>query len=162
MATRRNLLLAAPAVLLAGCGFRLRGTHQFDFSSIRLGFGRRSEIGNEVRRQLVATPGMQVVEAEKDAQVVLEILEDSVSRTASASTAAGQVREIGVHARLHFRLRTPAGRELIGATQLGASQAISYNETYALGKESEEAEVLQDLRADLVMQLMRRLAAVKL
>jgi LPS-assembly lipoprotein len=162
MPTRRTLLLAAPGLLLAGCGFRLRGSHQFSFNSIQLGFGRRSEIGNEVRRQLFASPGLQVVESEKDAQVVLEILEDSISRTASASTAAGQVREIAVHARLHFRLRTPDGRELLGVTQLGASQAISYNETYALGKESEEAEVLQDLRADLVMQLMRRLAAVKL
>ena len=163
MTTRRALLFAAvPALLATGCGFQLRGRQQFAFRSIQLGFARHSEIGDELRRQLQAAPDVQVVEASKDAQVVLEVLEDGISRSASATTAAGQVREITVRTRLRFRLRTPSGRELIPETELLLSQPFSYNETDALGKESEEAELVRYMRRDIVAQVMRRLAAVEL
>ncbi|PPE69657.1 hypothetical protein IS481_01745 [Caldimonas thermodepolymerans] len=163
MPTRRTLLLGTlPALLLAGCGFRLRGDYRFAFQTIKLGFAQRSEIGDELRRQLAAAPDVRVVESAKDAQVVLEVLEDRVSRSASASTAAGQVREITLRTRLRFRLLTAAGRELIPETELVLSQLLSYNETDALGKESEEAELVRDMRRDIVAQVMRRLAAVEL
>ncbi|HWP17575.1 MAG TPA: LPS assembly lipoprotein LptE [Burkholderiaceae bacterium] len=159
---RRAWLLATGALLLAGCGFHLRGTLGFSFRSIQLGFAPRSELGEEVRRQLAAAPDVRIVEAAKDAEVVLEVLEDRMSRAVSATTGAGQVREFSVRAHLRFRLRTPQGRELIPETELVQSELLSYNESAALGKEAEEAELVHGLRRDLAAQLLRRLAAVKL
>ena len=93
--------------------------------------------------------------------MVLDVLEDRMSRAVTATTGAGQVREFDVRAYLRFRLRTPAGRELIPETALVQSQLLGYNESAALGKELEEAELVRDLRRDLAAQLLRRLAAVK-
>jgi LPS-assembly lipoprotein len=39
---------------------------------------------------------------------------------------------------------------------------ISYNESYALAKETEEAQLYRDMQSDVVQQILRRLAAVKL
>ena len=61
-----------------------------------------------------------------------------------------------------FRLRTPAGQELIAPTELLQTRDVSYNETQALAKEAEEALLMRNMQSDMVQQLLRRLAAVRL
>jgi LPS-assembly lipoprotein len=63
--------------------------------------------------------------------------------------------------RIKFKLRTPAGAELIGETELLQQRDISYSETIALAKEAEEALLHRNMQTDLVQQLLRRLAAVR-
>jgi LPS-assembly lipoprotein len=79
-----------------------------------------------------------------------------------ASTAAGQVRELQLRARLNFRLRTPQGRELIPATEILLSRDISYSETAALAKEQEEDFLFRAMQGDIVDQVLRRLASVRI
>ena len=63
---------------------------------------------------------------------------------------------------LRFQLRAADGQLLIGPTPLGQSRDMSFTESAALAKEMEEQALFRDMEADLVQQLMRRLAAVKL
>jgi LPS-assembly lipoprotein len=157
---RRALLVALPAVL-AGCGFELRRAPEFRFSTIALsGFKTASPLAEELRRSIAGSTTTRVVEAASQAQVVLEALADARERSVVASTASGQVREITLRTRLGFRLRTPAGKELIAPTELVLSRDMSYNESAALAKEQEEALLFRAMQSDIVAQVMRRLAAV--
>jgi LPS-assembly lipoprotein len=45
--------------------------------------------------------------------------------------------------------------------QLLLSRDMSYSETFALAKEHEEAELFRDMQADVVAQVLRRLASIK-
>ncbi len=76
-------------------------------------------------------------------------------------SATGQVREMQLRILMRFRLFTPQGVELIAETELTQQRDISYTETQALAKEGEEALLFRDMQADLVQQLMRRLATVQ-
>ena len=146
--------------LLAACGFQLRGTTELPFSRIALqGFAPRSPLGDELRRTLAQSA--EVVATPAQAQVVLTALSDRRERSVVASTTAGQVRELTLRVRLEFKLTTPGGRELIPATELLLSRDMSYTETFALGKEYEEAQLVKAMQSDIVGQLMRRLAHVK-
>jgi LPS-assembly lipoprotein len=157
---RRSLLVALPAAL-AGCGFELRRAPEFRFSSIALaGFKRASPLADELKRSIAASTTTRVAEAASQAQVVLEALADARERSVVASTASGQVREITLRTRLGFRLRTPAGKELIAPTELVLTRDMSYNESAALAKEQEEALLFRAMQSDIVAQVMRRLAAV--
>jgi len=60
-----------------------------------------------------------------------------------------------------LRLRDARGRELIEATELLQQRDISFNESAVLAKEAEETLLYNDMRTDLVQQVMRRLAAVR-
>ena len=102
-----------------------------------------------------------VVDTAAQAQVVFEALTDARERSVVASTATGQVRELQLRARLNFRLRTPAGKELIPATEILLSRDMSYSEMAALAKEQEEALLFRAMQSDIVAQVMRRLAAVQ-
>jgi len=158
---RRMLILAAPALAAAGCGFALRRNPELPFRRIALvGFAPRSPLGEELHRALAA--GVEVIEQPARADVVFEALEDARQRVVVSSTAAGQVRELQLRVRLMFRLSTPKGRSLIAPTELLQSRDMNYNESVALAKEQEEAELFRAMQGDIVAQVMRRLAAVDL
>ena len=160
---RRRLCVVSAAALgvalLGGCGFKLRQPAKLSFASIALtGFGRRSSMADELRRQLAQQ--VQVLQAPDKADVVLEVLDDSREKSVVASTASAQVRELQLRLKFSFRARTPGGRELIPRVELLAKRDLSYNETAALAKEAEELELFRDLQTDVVAQVLRRLAAV--
>jgi LPS-assembly lipoprotein len=71
------------------------------------------------------------------------------------------VRELQLRARLSFRLRTVAGKELIPTTELVLNRDLSYNESAALAKEHEEQLLYRAMQSDIVAQVMRRLASVQ-
>jgi LPS-assembly lipoprotein len=156
---RRLLLIGAAA--LAGCGFELRRAPELRFRTLALtGFEPRSPLADELRRSVDASKTTLVVETPAKAQVVLHAIADKRERSVVASTAAGQVRELQLRARLEFRLATPAGKELIPATEILLSRDLSYSETAALAKQQEEAFLFRAMQSDIVAQVMRRLAAV--
>ena len=158
---RRRLVVAAVAALAAGCGFELRRPTELRFRTIALsGFAPRSLLADELRRAMNATASTIVVESPAGAQGVLQAISDGLERSVVASTAAGQVREVQLRARLEFALRTSGGRELIAPTQILLSRDMSYSEAAALAKEQEEQLLYRAMRSDIVAQVMRRLAAV--
>ena len=159
MIRRRAILLAGAAV--SACGFELRRAPELNFRTVQLiGFKPHSPLADELRQSLATSATTTVVESAAQAQVQLEALADARDKSVVASTATGQVREIQVRARLSFRLRTPAGKELIAPTEIALSRDMSYSETVALAKEQEEALLYRAMQSDIVAQVMRRLAAV--
>ena len=160
MRLRRTVLLAA-AAWASGCGFELRRAPELQFRTIQLkGFKDASPLGRELRRSLAASRTTQVVESAAAAQVVLEALLDERENIVVGSTAAGQVRELQLRARFHFRVLSPAGKELLPATEILLSRDMSYNESNALAKEQEAALLYVAMQNDIVAQVLRRLAAV--
>lgn len=168
--SRRQLLttlaglpaLAALSALsaLTGCGFQLRRPPELTFNSIALtGFTPRSPLAEELRRQLLLQ--VRVLDAPDKAQVVLHAMEDQRERSAVATTSAAQVRELQLRLKLIFRAHTPGGRELIARSELLLLRDMNYSENAALAKEFEESEIFREMQTDLVGQVLRRLAAVR-
>ena len=163
---RRHLLprLAALASLtaLAGCGFRLRGSYTFRFSSLYLATST-SPVSQDLRLTLEGA-GVRVLNERmprEQADVVLEFLGEQRQRVVVGRSASGQVREMQLRIVMRFRVFTPQGVELIADTELAQQRDISYTETQALAKEGEEALLFRDMQSELVQQLMRRLAVIQ-
>lgn len=160
---RRLCLTTALAGLggavLAGCGFKLQQPPVLPFRSIALtGFNPRSPLLAELRSRLGAT---QVTEIPAQADVVLHALADARERSVVATTAAGQVREVQLRTRFNFRVNAKGGRVMLPPSELLLTRDMSYNETAALAKEQEEAQLYRAMEADIAQQVLRRLAAVQ-
>lgn len=163
------LTLASGAVVgLGACGFKLRGPQTFAFESLRLAGSETTPVALALRRALEAS-GVSVFVSSSPtspkgdtAQVVLTVLADQRERVVVGQTAVGQVRELQLRTRFRFRLRTASERQLLDDTELLLERDISFTETAVLAKEAEEALLFRDMQADIVQQVMRRLAAVKL
>jgi LPS-assembly lipoprotein len=156
---RRCLLLTS--AVLAGCGFQLRQPLSYPFRSIALiGFAPRSPLETELRRALASS--VQILLAPRQAEVVLQALEDRRDKSVAATTAAGQVREVQLRLHVTVRADTPTGRALMPPVELRLTRDLSYTESAALAKEQEEAELYREMQGDVVAQLLRRLSALSL
>ena len=158
---RRSLFALVLASLVAGCGFQLRQAQNFAFQSIYVGTAPTSALGKELKRNIASNAAVSVVETPAAAQVILDVLGEQREKVVVGLNASGQVREFELRIRLKFKLRTPDGKELIPESEIVQQQDISYNESAALAKESEEQLLYRSMQTDIVQQLMRRLAAVK-
>jgi LPS-assembly lipoprotein len=159
---RRRLLLGAAATL-AGCGFELKRPPELSFKTIQLiGFAPRSPLAVELKTSIDATPTTRVVEAAKDAEVVLQALGETREKVVVAQTAANQIREFELRYRFSFRVRTVAGKDLVPESEIVLKRSLTYSETIALAKEQEEAYLYKTMQSDIVSQVSRRLASVHL
>ena len=161
---RRHLFALGAAVVLTGCGFRLRQTGDYAFKTLFAGFPVTSPLGVELARQLQGTGRIELLTEAKQAQqadVVLDILQEQRQRVVVGLNASGQVRELQLRISVKFRLRTPQGVEWIEPAELYQERDLSFDETAALSKEVEEAMLYRDMQSDIVQQIMRRLSRVR-
>jgi LPS-assembly lipoprotein len=160
---RRGLLVACIAGLSA-CGFQLRQPPNFAFKTIYTAVAPNSLMGIELKRNLSAVGGVTLLTdplERKNADVVLDILSEAREKVVVGVNSSGQVREFQLRLKFRFRLRTPEGKDLIPDTEIVQQRDISFNESAALSKEVEEAQLYRAMQSDVVQQLLRRLAAVK-
>ena len=162
---RRRLLLAlGGAPWLVACGFQLRQAPEFGFRRIALAMPATA-LATELRRQLQGTGRVEVLADAAKAgagDVVLESPGEQRERTVVSVTATGEVREFQLLIRLRFRLRTPEGRELLPMSEITRQIDQSYSESAALSKEQEALMLYRSMQSDIVQQVMRRLATVRI
>jgi LPS-assembly lipoprotein len=159
---RRSLLALLAVSGLAGCGFKLRASQNFAFQTIAVTPEKTAGVAADLARYLggmvrPVAPGAGGVPPD----VILDILEEFREKVVVGMNASGQVREFELRLRVRFRLRTPKGEELIPPSVIAQRRSISFNESVVLAKEAEEALLNRDMQADVVQQLLRRLASVK-
>jgi LPS-assembly lipoprotein len=158
---RRAALLAAAAAL-TGCGFQLRQTPPLPMRSIALvGFTKASPLATALKAELERA-GVALRDNPAQAEAVFDTLADAREKSVAASTSAGQVREVQLRVRLRFRVATPAGQLLLPASDLLLTRDMSYNETAALAKQQEELLLYRAMEDDIVAQVLRRLASIKM
>ncbi len=165
-AARRSLVaLAAAAVLtagLAGCGFHLRSNRDLRFSTLYSGFSRTSAVGEEFRRELVRTTSTKLVGQPDQAQVVLQVLGESRERDIVAYSAVGRPREYELRLRLQFRATDGGDREFIPPSEIILRRDISAADNQLTARVDEEALLYRDMQKDMVQQLLRRLATIRM
>ena len=164
---RRTVLGAAASAsasalaLLSGCGFALRKAPEFAFKTIAV--NGSSAMVTVLRRNLQTAGTLTIVPVAdaQTAEVIFDVLSENRTQRVLSTTSAGQVREMQLLLSVRFRLRTPAGKELISGDEILQQRDITYNETNALAKEGETQLLYRDMQGDIVQQIMRRLAAIK-
>lgn len=153
------------AIAVSACGFQLRKAPDLPFNTLFTNLPEASLFGQVLRRQLKGLGNLQVITDVREierADVILEVPLELQEKVILSRTATGTVREFTLRLRVRFKLRTRDGDELLPESEIVQEREISFNETSALSKESEEQLLYRDMRTDLAQQLIRRLAAARL
>ena len=156
-----RLLVAATVLLLAGCGFQLRGTATYAFSSMYLNSGAPPAFNNEMRRALAGAGSATLTETAAAAQVVLDIPVVQDDKEVLSLSSAGAVREFQLIKRVSFRLHDNNGTDWMPAGEITIRRSYTFNESQALARDLEEQRLQRDMQTDAIQQIVRRLQAAR-
>ena len=146
-------------LMLSACGFELRGAADLAFKSIYIQ-GPNYTVSKDLRKAL-AINDVTIVNNAKDADLLLEFLSETYDRRILSLSGRGRVTEYELLYNLNFRIRE-AGSELWGPVQtIEGRRDFSYDDTQVLAKSYEETRLREDMKADAVREIMRRLTAQK-
>ena len=162
--TRRLLISFLLFASVAGCGFQLRGTtpnSQLSFDSVYLDSARGTPLERQLRRAILAQGNTVLATDQKSAAVTLRILSEGQEKKILTLNAQGQVREYSLLYRIRFEVADKDNKKLLNPNELALQAFLSYSESQALAKETEERMTFDDLRRDAISQIMRQLSRIK-
>jgi LPS-assembly lipoprotein len=155
----RLLIVALLVGLLAGCGFKLRGQQDFPFETISV--PAVSPLGLELRRNIAAaSERTTVVQQVTGVDAVLTVLSEQQEKVIITLNTQGRVTEYQLRYRVAYRVSSPKGLDYIPPTAVVLTRDITFN-NQVLAKETEEGQLYAEMRADMVQQIIRRLARAK-
>lgn len=157
----RSLIVLFSCVLLAACGFQLRGPRPMPFQTIKLDMDPYAELTANLKRQINASGNTRVVDRAEDAEVRLQVPTNLREKEILALNANGSAREYRLWLRFGYRVVDKAGQEISALTVLNLQREITFSDSAVLAKEQEEAQMFTEMERDLSQQLVRRLAAIK-
>ena len=152
--------LTVLALLLAGCGFQLRGVADVPFESLYLP-NATTGIALDLKRNIQAGTRVKVVDDAKGAQAVMHFTEETRQKEILSLTGTGRVREFQLRYRVGFRVSDNKGGDYVPQNTIILTRDVTFNDTEILAKEQEEQLLFRDMQSDMVQQIMRRLSTAK-
>lgn len=156
----RLALAAAFALALAACGFQLRGTASLPFETLYVP-GATGGIALDLKRSIQSGTATRVVDAAAGAQAQLQFTEETRSKEILSLSSAGRVREFRLVYRVGFRVTDGKGADFLPLSTVVLTRDVTYDDTVVLAKETEEQLLFREMQADMVQQILRRIAAAK-
>lgn len=147
-------------LVLAGCGFQLRGAAALPFDTLYIP-GTTGGIALDLKRNIQSGTRTAVVDDPKKAEAVLEFTQELREKHILSLAATGRVREFQLRYHVAFRVHDGKGGEFLPASQIQLTRDVSFNDSDVLAKETEEQLLYRDMQFDMVQQVMRRIAGAK-
>jgi len=153
------LVVATIALLLNGCGWRLRGSLDVDvvLPPMQLQFQQASA---DLKRELTQTLKSSGVVLSVDADRVLVIHSESQGRRVLSVDSSGKVSEYELQHELVFSVSDVQGESLISNDRISQQRDYQFDESAVLAKGEEEQRLFDFMRSMSIQSLMRRLQAV--
>ena len=147
------------ATSLVACGFHMRGTSDIAFNSIFIQ-GNTLVISKNLKKSLT-TNGVKVLDSAEGAELLLETVGEENEKRILSLAGGGTVNEFELYYRVHYRTKQ-AGAELWSRVQtVEARRDYTYSDANLLAKQGEEKRLNENMQADVLSNLMRRLSSLK-
>jgi len=156
-----RLAALAFALLVAGCGFQLRGEPEVGIRKLYISSVGGSLVLADIRRTLATGP-TRLMTSPVEGEAHLRILQEEREKSVATITGSGRVFEYQLTLRVRYELVVPGREEpVIPPTRLETRRLISYSETAPTAKEAEEQLLYKDMQLDIAHQILRQVAAAK-
>ncbi len=155
--------LTALSLVLAGCGFHLRGAVPSDLQLSRVyiqATGAR-QVAADLRRLLVINQ-VQVTRKRGRADAVVSLRNERFDdRVLSVDPKTGKVREYELAYRVELGIQRSDGTPLVAPDTIDLLRDLTFDETAALGKFSEQQLIRDEMTEDAAETILRRLESIK-
>lgn len=157
-------LLLLMSLLLAACGFKLRGqTIALPFKSLYVlaPDGPGQILGIKLERAIRASPTTSVVMSPENAEAVIEIIGAITEKGILSLSGGGRVRDFNVVYRVAFRVINQEKVEIVPTSEVSLARVLPFRDEQILAKNEEETLLIKDMQRDAVQQILWRLSTYK-
>ncbi|MFA5959202.1 MAG: LPS assembly lipoprotein LptE [Tatlockia sp.] len=156
----RKAVLLLVTALLTACGFHLRGfndmPHWFNNLAIVIQDAHR-DLGPMLRNQLEAY-NINLVQDPAKAAYLLVIEGDGIQQQMTNVAASTAPRQYLLIYDVRFTLSKVRGETLVSSGQVFATRQLTINSNRILGSNSEEAQLMDEMRHEAVEQIINRIS----
>lgn len=155
---KRSITVLGLAFLMTACGFHLRGTGTTQMALNELNFEARdalSPLGKHVKESLTNNK----VQVSSGAPFTLYVGPEETTQRTASFTAGTRSAEYTLTTTISYELRSGNLPALL-QDRIEVQRTYAHNQNNVTGSGQEEALLREEMRRDLVMQLMMRLQAV--
>ena len=159
--------LGLSVLLLAGCGFHLRGQAELTpelrviYVQSQQGIGMPPGVLGRKLPTVLASNGVTVTRDPTQATAIITILNEGGGRRTMAADRFDVKREYSLVYSAVYDVKLSGGRVLIGAEGVSANRAVLFDENRVLGFEAAQESLTDNMAEDMAWQIVRRLQAVK-
>ena len=167
--TRHSSLVTVvlACAVLASCGFQLRGSAAYPFTSVHVQAPTRASLGGptapvvpDVIDGLVRS-GITVKPTIEAADFSIRFLQVSFDKRVLSLSGSGRAREFELEYKILYEFVDVRQRVWGEPGEITIRRDFSYSESQALAKEAEERQLIRDMQRDAAGQILRRLQAIK-
>lgn len=158
---RHCLLVLLFCLSVSGCGFQLRGGPGLETVLTTIFITANNKYG-DLHQRLVrsfARSGVSVVDRAGDAAYRLSINAERVMRRAVATTSRISVAEYELRLEVDMALSNREGEFVIPSMTVVTERNYTFDSSSLVGSNEEETILLEEMREDLALQIIRRVDA---
>lgn len=155
--TPRYLFLILAAVLLSGCGFRLRGIETADGVGQQLFIEKpgATRVGAQIP-EVVRLTGAEISRNMAEAKGVIRILREIDERRIMSLNLGGRGNLFDLYTRVRYEVTTPQGEIIIPPEELVVKREYFNNQLSPIGQGEEEALLRTEMEREVAETLVRR------
>lgn len=162
----RSAALLTVVLLLAGCGFHLRGTSamslppQLSVMRVTMGGGSYPPLLVEMRNALLALGAVRLTDDVAAGVPVLRLYGETSVSEVLAIDSSGRVSGYLLNYRVDFALDGGDGKPLLPAQSVKLQREYTFDRLNVLATEKQSDFLQSEMRRDATQQILRRLASL--
>jgi LPS-assembly lipoprotein len=157
----RLFFAGVACLLLAGCGFHLRGQEELAPPFKKMYLQTSDPYGQLSRniRQYLKFSGVELTDSPQAAETVLAILHEYNSEQLLSIGGTQQTRQYNITLTVSFEVTAPDGRVLLPPESLSETRALTILSNQILGGSNEENNLYVQMRRAIVYDIISRLSS---
>jgi len=157
----RGLAVVVPTLMLAACGFQLRGEANLPPALQRVHVQIADQF-SPLKRDLegaLTRAGAQVADKSGDGIAELTLTNVSLAPIVRSVSAAAFVNEFSMIYHVELAIADGAGASLLPLQVIEHSREFTFDQSQAIGTNVEQDEIKKEMERDMVQTVMRKVEA---
>jgi len=160
-AISRTLLISlALTISLSGCGLYQTKKAFVPYKAVAVTGPLSPELLYQLQFNILTSINIKVAIHPKDADLILEIIQEAPNSQILSYTGTGQVSAFGLTDAVTFRAVDVTGKVVIPESEIYVARDINFSVSTVLSAEIQQQQMMAEMRKELAMQIVRRLIAL--
>ena len=148
------------SLLLGGCGLYQTKTAYVPYKAVAVTGSLSPELLYQLQFHILTFINIKVAIHPKDADLILEIIQEVPNSQILSYTGTGQVSAFGLTDAVVFRAINVTGKVVIPESEIYVVRDMNFSVSTVLSAEIQQQQMMTDMRKELAMQITRRLIAL--